>query len=353
MDVNNFNDLQNRKIKISKIDDKKVDNSPKYNPSLNSQKNDEISLGAVCLDDTKKIKQELEKTKNEQGFFGKTWDGFKNITHIGAGSNKVDDAIKKFQNGEITKEKAKEALEKYKDGQKVCLDVASDMISSIIAIGAFATCVPTGGMSLALGLGLSCTLGAGIKTGIKGIDAKLNHREYNTKNVLYDVVTGSVNGLLAPVTNGLGSSLTKTIGCKLGLEIVGDAAEQGIKTTLKSLIVNQSIDVAGGTLKKRALALGAGMALDGALGGAADNTARAMLDDKDTKGVAKSAIQGMLGGLIIAPVMGGSMRLAGKMGKNWGRKYLKTLLKLSQKRKQVKLKKIHRYHLQMKVMSLL
>lgn len=86
------------------------------------------------------IKDDLEKTKNEQGLIGRTWDGFKNLTGIGDGSDKVEKAIQRFNNGEITEDEAKKALEEYKDGQKTCVDVAADVASGVIAVGAFALC---------------------------------------------------------------------------------------------------------------------------------------------------------------------------------------------------------------------
>ncbi len=294
-----------------------------YNPSLHNNKIDDLALWNTYSDETKTLFSELESERSKQGLIGNIWDGFKNLTNIGAGSNKAELAIKQAQRGEISTDKAREKLLQYKDGQKTCLDVAADIFSSVFAIGIFAATVPTGAVGLAFGLGLS-TLGAGgIKLGIKGIDSKLNNREYNSKNAAYDLVTGALNGLFAPVTNGLGSSLTKTIGCKLGLEIGGDIIGAGAKTTLKNLIINQSIDVAGGNAAKRALALGAGMALDGALGASVDNSARAALEGKSAKDVAKSGLSGFFSGLIFSPVIGGSFRLAGKLGQSAGKKIFK------------------------------
>ncbi len=320
MDLNNFNSYNNRKINDNKIYTDYINETKQYYPLLHAERKDEISFGNSVNEEVKKLKNDLDKTKEQQGIIGKIWDGFKNITHIGAGSKKVEKALEELQQGKISEEEVQKKLENYKEGQKVCIDVFSDILSSIVAVGAFAAAVPTGGMSLAMGLSLSTLLGGGIKAGIKGIDSKINNREYQKENFLYDVVTGGVNGLLAPVTNGLGSSLTKTIGCKLGLEVTGDIVSAGTKSTLKNLIVNQSIDVAGGTMKKRALAIGAGMAVDGALGGTADNVTRAALEGKDTEGIKKSAVEGFFGGLIMSPIIGGGMRLAGKLGKNLGDK---------------------------------
>ena len=311
---------KNRKVQKSSLNGIFSLKKNTYIPAMHKKTKDSVSLNTSLNNDAKILNNELVKIKGEQGLIGNLWDGFKNLTKVGAGSQKVEKAIKDLNNGKLTNEEAQQILENYKDGQKTCVDVVADMISSIVSVGAFVAAVPSGGASLPVGLAISTALSTGLKVGIKGIDAKSNGREYNSKNLLYDVVTGSVNGLLAPVTNGFGSSLTKTIGCKLGLEITGDVLETGAKNTLKNLIVNQSIDVAGGTVKQRALALGAGMAIDGALGGAADNTVREIVEEKDNKNVFKAATEGFLGGLIMAPIIGGGFRIVSKFGSKIGDK---------------------------------
>ena len=275
--------------------------------------------------ETAQLRQSLNETKSKQGFIGKLWDGFKNLTGIGAGSSKAEKAITDYENGKISKEEMEKAVNGYTEGQKMVVDVVADMASGILAIGAFALAVPTGGASLAVGLGLATAVGAGSKVLIKGGDALLTGKEYSGKDLLYDTVTGGINGVLAPVTNGIGNTVTKTIGTKLGLTIVKEGAEevveqgvkQGVKQGLKSIVLNQTTDVIGGTVAKRAVALGAGMAVDGALGGAADNMVRAGLNGEN---VLEAGVQGAVGGLIMAPVIGGGFRVAGKAGKALGNK---------------------------------
>ena len=235
------------------------------------------------------LKKDLEKTKSEQGLIGKLWDGFKNLTGIGAGSNKAEKAIADYESGKISEEEMLKKVNGYKEGQKTCVDVVADIASGILAVGAFALAVPTGGASLAVGLGLATAVGAGVKIGLKAGDAAVGGREYTGKELLYDAATGAINGLLAPVTNGLGNTVTKTIGQKFGLKIVKEGAEevaehavkQGVKQGLKSAVLNQSTDVVGGSIAKRAIATGAGMAVDGALGGAGDNMVRASLNGEN------------------------------------------------------------------------
>lgn len=279
------------------------------------QKNDEFTLTSKS-----EIRKNFEVIKSQQGFIGKAWDGFKNIFGMKSGSKHVEEIIKQAEKGQISKEEATEAIKKYEEGQKTCVDVVADLASGILAVGAFVLAVPTGGASLAVGLGLSTAVGAGIKIGIKAGDAVATGKEYKGKDLLYDTATGGINGLLAPVTNGLGNTVTKTIGKKLGLKIVQEGAEevaeqavkQGIKQTAKNIVLNQSIDVVGGTIGNRALALGTGMAIDGALGGASDNMIRASLNGEN---VLKAGVQGAIGGAIMAPVIGGGFRVAGKAGK--------------------------------------
>ena len=58
----------------------------------------------------RELYDELEQTREDQGIIGKLWDGFKNLTGVGAGSNKAEDAIKQYESGEISLEEAKEKL---------------------------------------------------------------------------------------------------------------------------------------------------------------------------------------------------------------------------------------------------
>ena len=45
----------------------------------------------------RELYDELEQTREDQGIIGKLWDGFKNLTGFGAGSNKAENAIKQYE----------------------------------------------------------------------------------------------------------------------------------------------------------------------------------------------------------------------------------------------------------------
>ena len=86
---------------------------------------------------TSSLRQDLEKTKSEQGFLGKLWDGIKNLTGIGAGSSKAEQAIEDYENGLISQEEMQKAVDGYKEGQKMAVDIVADMASGMVSIIAF------------------------------------------------------------------------------------------------------------------------------------------------------------------------------------------------------------------------
>ena len=318
-----INEQQENKY-IQKINTLGINNKHSINPyfAIPKERSDSFSYSSNLTKST--LRQEYEKIRDQQGLIGKAWDGFKNLIGMKSGSKNIENIIKSAEKGEITQEEAQTALERYKEGQNICVDVVADLTSGILAVGAFSLAVGgaifTGGASLAAGLAIASTIGAGVKFGIKAGDAKATGKEYNVKNFAYDVLTGGINGLLAPVTNGIGNCVTKTIGKKLGLKVVQEGAQevaeqaikQGIKGTVKSAILNQTVDVTGGNVAKRALAFGTGMAVDGALGGSSDNMLRAALNGDN---VLRAGVQGAIGGAIMAPVIGGGFRVASKAGK--------------------------------------
>ena len=126
---------------------------------------------SFTLTNKSEIRKEFEEVKSQQGLIGKAWDGFKNLFGMKSGSKHVEEIIKKAEKGEISQEEAKEAIEKYKEGQKTSVDVVADVASGILSVLAFTLAVPTGGASLAIGLGLATAVGAGIKVGVKATDA--------------------------------------------------------------------------------------------------------------------------------------------------------------------------------------
>lgn len=287
--------------------------------------NDVYQSSASANTQAQELKNQLSSIKEEQGLIGKAWDGIKNLFGFGAGSNKAEDAIKQFENGEISYEEAQEAITKYQDGQDMSVDVVGDIVSGIVAVGAVAFAPFTGGASLLVG----AAAGAVTKVAVKGADSLVGGRDYNMKDFGYDIITGSINGLMAPITNAIGgvagTGVAKACGLNLAKTATKETAEgvvtTGAKGFLTKLLANQGAEYVAKegaetgikTLLAKVAAYGTDMAIDGALGGATDGFARSLAEG-DFENMGKNVAEGFVGGLIAAPVIGGGFKVAGKAG---------------------------------------
>ncbi len=327
------------------LDQSTIKDSDDTTLSLNSNNNitnplevDTVSFSsnsATNADVATRLKAELNKTKEKQGLIGKAWDGIKNIFGMKAGSNNVEKTIEKLENGEISQEKAQEVLTKYQDGQKMCVDIVGDMLSGIVAVGCAAAAPFTGGASLLVAAGA----GAAVKVAIKGVDCAVGGRDYKLKDFGYDLITGSINGAMAPITNALGgvvgTGIAKACGLNAGKVIVKETGEkvieESVKQTGKSFlsnllakqgteyIVKEGTKTGIKTTLATVAAYGADMAVDGALGGATDGFARSLADG-DFENMGQNMADGFAGGLVAAPIIGGGFRLAGRAGSKVGDK---------------------------------
>ena len=316
-----------------------------------------INITKILENRINTIAASIEKAEKENGFIGKAWSGFKNVAGIGASSDKVRELIKKennlinkfnsdkskmaeafkeltgeeytndnfnkFINGEI-KLKSEQALNEYTEGQDMACDIAGDLLSGIAAVGIYSAVVasmPVGGALLTAGAvlsGGSCAIigGGGIKAILKKADAQVGGREYTSAQ--RDFATGAFSGLLAPITAGLGGAIGKTIATKLGIEVFKQGTKEGVNLTavqgLKSALLNPTGYSYGGTFAKQALAYGAEMASDGALGGAIDTAFRTGYDGGDIIEILLAGLEGGIGGFWLAPFIGGSIKLSGKAG---------------------------------------
>ena len=322
------------------------------------------------------LEDNFEAAQNLNGWMSGTWNKFKNWTGIGASSNKTSaeisdlkEQIEKLKNSEadlaeafknITGEdlnydnlnallsgekdtgldsisKAGQSVNKYLEGQKMCTDVAGDIVSGIAAVGALAAAPLTGGTSILLAAGV----GAATKVAIKASDCIGNEKTYDLKDLGYDLTTGSINGAIAPISNGLGGAAGTGVAKVFGLETLEQTAKKGLQQAIKQTgkeVFEESAEQAGkGILTKilakggseyvlkegakatakttigKIFAYGTDMAVDGALSGAVDGFARAAAEGR-WDDIPQEVLTGGLGGLIASPVIGGGFRLAGKTG---------------------------------------
>ena len=316
------------------------------------------------------ISAKIAKAESENGFIGSAWSGFKNLTGIGDSSDKVREQqaqekklltqfnsqpnnraklfeqltgqkyttenLEKFIKGQI-KLKSEIALQGYKEGQEMAVDVGADIVSGIAAVGIYSAAVAaapfTGGASIAVGVVAAGASGAAIKTGLKAADAATGGRKYTLKDAGHDAATGAFSGIIAPITGGMGGAVGKTVATKLGIqavktvgkevaeEVVETGVKQGLNQGIKTALTNPTgYEYVGGNIAKRAAAMAAEMASDGAVGGAIDNSFRTALDGGGVNEVLQAGVEGFVGGLILSPVVGGGFKAVGKAGHEIGSK---------------------------------
>ena len=328
------------------------------------------------------IEDSLETAKSSNGWISGAWDKFKNWTGIGASSNKSEtqldnmkeqldslkenpdnlaevyknitgkdfttDELNKFISGEtslVSESKAAESVSKYSEGQKMATDIVADVVSGIAAVGAIAAAPFTGGASLLLAAGV----GAGVKVGLKASDCIGNEKTYGLSDLAYDSVTGSINGMFAPISNGLGGAAgtgvakafgleaaentvktalkqtAKTVGKEAAEEVLEQGAKQAGKSTISKILAKQGTEYvlkegAESTLKTtigKVAAYGTDMVVDGALSGATDGFARALGEGR-IEDIPQDTLNGLAGGAVASPLIGGGFRLATKGGSKIG-----------------------------------
>ncbi|MBO5947753.1 hypothetical protein J6Q66_02835 [bacterium] len=304
------------------------------------------------------IQRDFYATKNCQGWIGTLWDKTKNFFGDENGSEKVEELIQKGKRGKISPEEVRSAVEEYKDGQEMAVDITADVAAGITAVGAYTASVAaapfTAGGSIAAGTAAAAAAGAAVKTGIKAGDAAQKGKDYTLKDAGYDAATGAFSGVLAPVTGGAGGAVGKTVAKTMSVTAINEGAKIAAKeatlsagkstfktAATKALLNPTGYKYAGGNAIKRGTAMAAEYATDGALGGAVDNAFRAGLNGEN---VLEATVTGAVGGLVLAPAIGGGIKAAGKFGstvinkgakaiERTGKQISKTPIKISGKAK--------------------
>ena len=301
-------------------------------------------------DSSKKAKKQLEADLKALES-GNISESFKSVT----GLDYTAENVNKFLNNEI-QTKSEQALNGYIEGQDMALDTIGDLISGIAAVGIYTAAIAaapfTGGVSIAIGFGAAAVSGALIKTSVKLIDKATTplvnitkhsaealfdeNKEYTKDNFIEDLktikgyglkdlgkdlATGGFSGALGPLTGGIGGAVGKTAAKTLGIqaikqvgkEVAEEAVEKTTKGFVKAMFTNPTgYEYIGGNMVKRGLAFAAEAATDGAIGGAVDNAFRTAYDGGSAEEVWDATKEGLKGGFIMSPVIGGGMKVAGK-----------------------------------------
>ncbi len=171
-------------------------------------------------------------------------------------------------------------MKKYGESQERWADGLADFGSVLAAVGAAALAPATGGGSL-VALGLAVSAGAGTKVALKGTDALVGGREYNSFG--RDLLSGSINGL------GAGGG---AIARKKATEYMVKRA--GYDLTKESLAMMP--------LRTKLAIAGAGSSLEGGIFGTTAGGATSALRGDPAEKVLEHALWGGAFGMVLNPL---------------------------------------------------
>lgn len=157
---------------------------------------------------------QLSEVEDKQGIFSNAWNDIKEATNIGTSVEKCDEAIQKYQKGEITFEEASAIIDEFAAKQDSSLNLFSNIATGVAAIAvataSAAAIVASGGTATPLVLaGIGAATGAATKAGFKFTDRATNEVDgdaADAKQIVKDGLSGAVTGGIAAATMGTGSA---------------------------------------------------------------------------------------------------------------------------------------------------
>lgn len=268
--------------------------------------NNENAINAVSAVDDASIlalEEQLAAVQAEQGCIMKGWDKLKGSVNLGTSSEKCDEAIEKYKNGEMTFDEAMAEIEKFDTKQSNSLDLFSNIITGVGAVvaatAAAAAVVGTGGAAAPVIAAVAAGAGAGAvaKPLVKVTDKATNdvEKDITGKQVAKDALSGAISGAIAGATMGNGSAVTAT----------GEVAKAGAKASISQSIKTSAINSAKTGLVTGSISGSSGYMLDCAF------------DENKEFNVGELAVNTATGALVSGAV-GGIMGSANGFGKATG-----------------------------------
>ena len=326
-----------RTLKAEKIEN--IEQANNFCSSLSNENKAEITNFLENQLDS--IKQIQDQSESENGWISGLWHGFKNLTGIGASSDKIDakfdstrktledlknnpdnlaNAYKTLTGNDLTQEEFLKLQDgqrslsvlndviEYQNGQQMGVDTIADVVTGIgslaIAAAGVALAPVSGGTSLVLTCAAAGGVNAVMKPLFKATDCIGNEKTYNWEtDFKYDATTGFINGAMAPLANGAGTmagSAGKTAMKQLGFEAVEETVKGTGKQALKTTLTNKIVTNAPKVVSR---------AVEGSLVGAADAGGRAVAQGR-YEDIVSDSIKGAEAGFVASPILGWGMDVA-------------------------------------------
>ena len=192
------------------------------------------------------LREKLNAVDNNNGAIRKGWNDIKETVGVGTSTSKCNEAIEKYEKGEITYEEASQEIDKYAEKQDSSLNLFANIATAVAAIGAVAiaaaaTVASGGTLAPVAAVAIGAATGAVTKTGFKLADRATNNvqgDDFDAKTMGKDFLSGAVTGGVAAATMGTASGASS-----VGKAAVG-CAKTGVKTGAISGSSNYVIDCA-------------------------------------------------------------------------------------------------------------
>ncbi len=172
---------------------------------------------------TQELENKLKEVQDEQGFLGKSWNCFKEITNLGLSNSDCEKLVDKYNNGEISFEEAVSYIEDFQSKQETMSELGANILTGIGAIAFATTALAAGPIGWIAAIAKGAPIGAALKTGLKTLDRATNNIDddaIDAKEMTKDAISGALTGTTSAVSSGVGAGIKAG---KIGLSIFNGA----------------------------------------------------------------------------------------------------------------------------------
>ena len=169
------------------------------------------------------LNEKLTQVKDEQGFLGNIWNGFKEFSDLGQSASDCESMLNKFNAGRVSFQEAVEYIDEFQDKQKNMSGLLSNVLTGVGAIASTIFTAGTGTILWKTAIACGAPIGAALKTSINLIDRATNNiegDELDIKQMAKDAISGAMTGTTSAVSSGVGAGIKAG---KIGVSLLNGA----------------------------------------------------------------------------------------------------------------------------------
>lgn len=156
------------------------------------------------------LENKFQDVKDEQGIFGKSWNGVKEIFNVGASESKCESMLEQYKSGRISFEEAVEYIERFEQKQDNITELGKNILTGVGAIVVATTAVAGGTIFWPAAIAFGAPTGAAIKTALGIADRATNKKSGDglaRKEIVKDAVSGAVTGATSAISSNVGAGI--------------------------------------------------------------------------------------------------------------------------------------------------